>query len=57
MPPPALSHSEYDVVVVVREQKMVLDYSQAVKWARFQCEAYKIADEFAVERKAANPTQ
>jgi hypothetical protein len=52
--------SECDVVVVVREQKMVLkcrDYSQAVKWARIECRAYKIADEFTVERVAANSTQ
>jgi hypothetical protein len=44
--------SECDVVVVVREQKIVLkcrDYSQAVKWARIECRAYKIAHEFAVD--------
>jgi len=32
-------------VVVVREQKMVIkcrDYSQAVKWARIECKAYKV---------------
>ena len=45
--------SECDVVVVVREQKMVIkcrDYSQAVKWARIECKAYRVPDAFAVER-------
>jgi len=26
------------------------DYSQAVKWARIECKAYKVPDAFAVER-------
>jgi hypothetical protein len=44
--------AECDVVVVVREQTMVLrcrDYSQAVKWAKIECKSYKIPDDFTVE--------
>ena len=43
---------ERDVVVVVREQMMVLrcrDYSQAVKWTKIECKSYKIPDDFTVE--------
>jgi hypothetical protein len=44
--------AECDVVVVVREQTMVLrcrDYSQAVKWAKIECKSYKIPEDFTVE--------
>ena len=41
-------------MVVVRERKKWFikcrDYSQAVKWARIECKAYKVPDAFAVER-------
>ena len=43
---------ECDVVVVVREQMMVLrcrDYSQAVKWTKIECKSYRIPDDFTVE--------
>lgn len=43
---------ERDVVVVVREQMMVLrcrDYSQAVKWTKIECKSYRIPDDFTVE--------
>ena len=46
------SKAECDIVVVVREQTMVLkcrDYSQAVRWAKIECKSYKIPDDFTVE--------
>jgi hypothetical protein len=49
---------ECDVVVIVREQTMVLkcrDYDQAVNWARIECKSYKIADDFNVEQVNAHP--
>jgi hypothetical protein len=49
---------ECDVVVIVREQTMVLkcrDYDQAVHWARIECKSYKIADDFTVEQVDADP--
>ena len=39
---------ECNVVVVIRGQEMVVqlpDYSQALKWARMECRAYKIPAE------------
>jgi hypothetical protein len=50
---------ECDVVVIVREQTMVLkcrDYDQAVNWARIECKSYKIADDFTVEQVNAVQT-
>ena len=44
---------ECDVVVAFRGKEMSLrcrDYNQAVKWARIECRAYKIAGGFTVER-------
>jgi hypothetical protein len=44
---------ECDVVVSFRGKEMSLkcrDYNQAVKWARIECKAYKIASGFTVER-------
>jgi hypothetical protein len=49
---------ECDVVVIVREQTMVLkcrDYDQAVNWARIECKSYKIADDFTVKQVDADP--
>jgi hypothetical protein len=31
------------------------DYDQAVKWARIECKAYKVADGFTVERRSTEP--
>ena len=42
-----------DVVVAFRGKEMLLrcrDYNQAVKWARIECKAYKVAEGFTVER-------
>jgi hypothetical protein len=42
-----------DVVVAFRGKEMSLrcrDYNQAVKWARIECKAYKVAEGFTVER-------
>jgi hypothetical protein len=36
-----------DVVVSVRDQEIILrcpNYSQAMKWARFECKSYKISE-------------
>jgi hypothetical protein len=44
---------ECEVVVAFRGKEMSLkcrDYSQAVKWARIECNAYKVAGSFTVER-------
>jgi hypothetical protein len=44
---------ECEVVVAFRGREMSLkcrDYDQAVKWARIECNAYRIADGFTVER-------
>jgi hypothetical protein len=44
---------ECDVVITVRGKEMSLrcrDYNQAVKWARIECKAYRIAGGFTVER-------
>lgn len=52
--------TECDVVVVVREQTMVLrlrDFSQAVKWAKIACKSYKIPDDFSVELVAPSQPQ
>ena len=49
---------ECDVVVFFRGQAMTLryrDYDQAVKWARIECKAYKVADGFTVERRSTKP--
>jgi hypothetical protein len=49
---------ECDVVVFFRGQAMTLrsrDYDQAVKWARIECKAYKVADGFTVERRSTEP--
>jgi len=43
--------SECDVVVSFRGREMTLrcrDYSQAVKWAKIECKAYRLADELAI---------
>ena len=43
--------SECDVVVTFRGRKMSLrcrDYSQAVKWAKIECKAYRLPDDFAI---------
>jgi hypothetical protein len=42
--------SECDVVVSFRGREMSLrcrDYNQAVKWAKIECKAYRLADDFA----------
>jgi hypothetical protein len=44
---------ECDVIVVFRGRELMLrcrDYDQAVKWARIECKAYKVAQGFTVER-------
>jgi hypothetical protein len=44
---------ECDVIVAFRGQELSIrcrDYNQAVRWARVECKAYKVADGFAVER-------
>jgi hypothetical protein len=46
---------ECDVIVAFRGQELSIrcrDYNQAVRWARIECKAYKVADGFgfAVER-------
>ena len=44
---------ECDVVVAFRGRELVLrcrDYQQAVKWARIECKAYKLPDNFAVSQ-------
>ena len=43
--------SECDVVVVFRGREMSLrcrDYSQAVKWAKIECKAYRLPDDFTI---------
>jgi hypothetical protein len=43
---------ECHVIVAFRGKEMSLrcrDYSQAVKWARIECKAYKIEADFTVE--------
>ena len=45
--------AECEVLVSFRGKEMSLkcrDYSQAVKWARIECNAYKVADGFTVVR-------
>ena len=47
---------ECDVIVVFRCRELSLrcrDYDEAVKWARIECKAYKVAQGFTVERKGA----
>ena len=47
---------ECDFIVVFRGRELSLrcgDYDQAVKWARIECRAYKVAQGFTVERKGA----
>ena len=42
---------ECDVVVVFRGREMSLrcrDYSQAVKWAKIECKAYRLPDDFTI---------
>ena len=44
---------ECDVVVFVRGREMSLrcrDYNQAAEWARVECNSYKVAGGFTVER-------
>ena len=44
---------ECDVIVVFRGKELSLrcrDYDQAVRWARIECKAYKVAKGFTVER-------
>jgi hypothetical protein len=44
---------ECDVVVAVRGREISIrcrDYNQAVQWARIECNSYKIAGGFTVER-------
>jgi hypothetical protein len=44
---------ECDVIVVFRGRELSLrcrDYDQAVRWARIECKAYKVAKGFTVER-------
>jgi hypothetical protein len=48
-----VNSSECDVVVFVRGREMSLrcrDYNQAVEWARVECNSYKVAGGFTVER-------
>jgi hypothetical protein len=43
--------SECDVVVKFRGREMSLrcrDYSQAVKWAKIECKAYRLSDDFEI---------
>ena len=44
-----------DVVVVLRSREMVVrlpDHAQAIKWARMECKAYKIPQDFLEEQSA-----
>jgi hypothetical protein len=42
---------ECDVIVAFRGREMALrcrDYNQAVQWARIECKAYRLPDDFAI---------